>query len=139
MSMAPFDWHPDEKKLRQFGLLAAGVVLALGGMAYYRGRIDAWEGLLFLAPALLLMTTAGLRPSLLRPVYLACLVIAFPIGWAFSHLLLGALFLGLFTTIGLTRRIFGSDALDLRRDPTRVSFWAARRPARDKESYFRQF
>jgi hypothetical protein len=61
-----------------------------------------------------------------------------PIGWIVSHLLLGVLFFGLFTPVGLVFKLIGRDALARRYAPERASYWESKPGARDIRSYLRQ-
>ena len=51
------------------------------------------------------------RPDWLRPIYVGWMVLAFPIGWTVSQLILGVIFCGVFTPIGLVFRLMGRDPL----------------------------
>jgi hypothetical protein len=79
-----------------------------------------------------------LRPSLLRPVFVGWMVLAFPIGWLVSHLLLGLLFFGVFTPVGLLLRTLGKDSLRLQRGNA-ASSWQDRTQETDLKRYLRQY
>ena len=64
------------------------------------------------------------------------MIAAFPIGWTVSKIVLGAVFLLVFTPVALVFRLTGRDALQLRRGSGR-SYWTGK-PAPSVESYFRQ-
>lgn len=144
MSLITIDWHPDIRKLRQFGLLMlAGCVVI--------GLVVAWRtGWALLAPEWNRMTViwtfgvatgllALVRPGWLRPVYLAWMGLAFPIGWLLSHVLLGVVFYGVFTSVGMVFRILRRDPLRLRRPEGLRSYWVERASKRRAADYFRQF
>jgi hypothetical protein len=83
---------------------------------------------------------AGLAvPALIKPVYLAWMAAAFPIGWTISHLLLGAIFYLLITPIGLLVRVFGHDPMHRKFEPDAESYWAKHHTGGDSSRYFRQF
>src|SRR5262249_42933686 len=110
----PFD--PPRKTLRQF----AGLWIAcFGGLALWQ----AWGGgpppqAITLGMWALGVGPIGLvRPEWLRPVYVAWMVLAFPIGWTVSQVVLAILFYGLFTPIGLVFRLIGRDPLQRSRSP----------------------
>ena len=64
---------------------------------------------------------------------------AVPIGWTLSHLVLGAVYYGVFTPIGLVMRLLGHDPLERRFDPTATSYWIERTDRSDPARHFRQF
>jgi hypothetical protein len=88
--------------------------------------------------ALLLVVVGLIWPTLLRPVFISAMVVTFPLGWLVSHLLLLALFFGLFTPLALVFRIFGRDALALRMRPEYKTYWTDKPAALGVRSYFRQ-
>jgi len=77
-------------------------------------------------------------PAALRPLFTAWMVVAFPIGWTVSRVLLAAVYFLLFTPLAILFRIQRRDAL--RRPPSSVaSYWLAKAPMSDSARYFRQF
>ena len=60
---------------------------------------------------------------LLRPIYVGWMVLAFPIGWTVSQVILAVMFFGLFTPIGLVFRLIGRDPLHRARRPGVESYW----------------
>jgi hypothetical protein len=67
------------------------------------------------------------------------MVLAFPIGWTVSRLVLAAVFYGLFTPIGLVFRLMGRDPLARRPPHDVVSYWTEKPDRADVRRYFRQF
>ena len=106
---------------QMFGRQRPGVALALGLLAVGLG-----------APGLV-------RPSLLRPVFVGWMVLAFPVGWVVSRLLMAALYFTVFTPAGLVSRALGRDPLGLKRDPGVSTYWATRPPPGDPSRYLREY
>ena len=52
-----------------------------------------------------------IRPEWVRLIYVGWMVLAFPIGWTVSQVMLAVMFYGLFTPIGLVFRLLGRDPL----------------------------
>ncbi len=138
MQWSDIQFHPSSKTLRQFAWLW---LACFGGLA-------AWEGIVrqhtSLAAALaVLALTVGpvgiIRPQTLRPIYVAWMVLAFPIGWTISQLILALMFYGLFTPIGLIFRIIGRDSLHRARQPGLESYWTPKPTPADPRRYFKQF
>jgi hypothetical protein len=79
------------------------------------------------------------RPGAVRWLFTGWMIVAFPIGWAVSHIMLAALFYGLFTPVALVFRTIGRDALRLRRDGAAATYWREKKVSGDVRDYLRQF
>ena len=80
-----------------------------------------------------------LAPAANRPLYVALVLITYPIGVVLSHVLLAVVFFGVITPVGLFFRLVGRDPLRRRFDPQAESYWVPYRPPDSMERYFRQF
>ncbi len=131
----PFD--ASERVLRQFAGLCA---VALIGAALWKGAVHGWPAWTWAmaGAAVLVAVVAWLRPAWLRPVFVGWMVLAFPIGWLMSLLLLTVLFFGLFTPVAVLFKLMGRDALMLRRK-NRDSYWQTKSSPSDLRRYFRQY
>lgn len=129
---------PSRTTLRQFGLL--GVVI-LGGLAAWRiASHGATPGSVALGIFGLLLGVLGvLAPRFLRPIFVGWLVLAFPIGWLVSQIVMAGLYYGVLTPIGLALRATGRDALALKRPEGATSYWVPKPAPADVRSYFRQY
>jgi hypothetical protein len=67
------------------------------------------------------------------------MILAFPIGWTVSNLVLVLVFFGLFTPVALVFRLLGRDALQRRFQPEQDTYWTARPETTEPVRYFRQF
>ena len=135
--MLRLNWRPTDRELRLFAA-ALPVPAAVIGFALGRRFDSAWPPHLLVWPAVAVAAVGLARPRLVRPVFLAVSLAAFPIGWALSHLILAAIFFLLVTPTGLALRLAGRDPMTRRREPDRASYWIRRRP-REKDDYFRQY
>lgn len=77
-------------------------------------------------------------PAAIRWLFVGWMILAFPIGWTISHLVLALIFYGMFFPIGSIARLFGYDPLQLKRKPM-DSYWLEMKPIENKDQYFRQF
>jgi hypothetical protein len=111
------------KKLREFGLVVGGVLCAVGGLLFWRGR---WNFPYFLVPGIFLVITGAVIPSILKPVQKAWMTLAILMGWVMTRVLLSVLFYLAVTPIGLIMRLMGKDLLDQRLEPKRQSYWKIR-------------
>jgi hypothetical protein len=129
---------PSDRTLRQFSglwLLCFAALAAWQGLAHHRPIATALLGAAGLLPGV----TGLLSPQRIRPLYVSCTVLTFPAGWLTSTLLLAGLYYGVFLPLGLAFRLFGRDALGLRRRPGRATYWTARPAADDPRRYFQTF
>lgn len=144
MKLVEINWKPTDRQLRQFGLIA---LVALPGLAWWfsgRPGLSGWTpgqqwavGLLGVLGAALALL-ALVRPQLLRPVFLAAMIAALPIGLVISELILLLIYFGLFTPIALFFRLTGRDALGRKLERNAKSYWTPKAQPAGPESYFRQ-
>ena len=132
---------PEEKKdLRGFGLGVGGILLLFAGIAGYSWPFFSgiWPRLATTLAAIggPLFVLGLVLPGVLGPVRDGWMRIVAPIAWFNTRLLLGLVYYGVLTPTGLIRRL-GPDALRLR-NVRQESYWVAREPIEDLESYRRQ-
>jgi len=137
MAMISINWNPSRRELRQF----AGLCLVFfGGIAawmYARHGVGPWPTALG-ALAVGLGVPGLVFPRLLRPVYVGWMAAAFPIGWTVSHVLLGIIFYGVVTPIGLLLRVMGRDPMNRKLDRQAKTYWIEHDPA-EAARYFRMY
>lgn len=135
--MIAINSDPTARTLRQFGAIAALLLLALAAARLARHGAAA-SALLFAAIAAGIALVAVLRPALLRLPYVLSSALMYPLGMVASHVLMLALFYGMITPLAALARALGNDALRLRFDRQRASYWERRSRPRDAASYLRQ-
>jgi Saxitoxin biosynthesis operon protein SxtJ len=109
---------------RKFGALFTVVFGLLAAWAHARGDSGAMRnGFLVIALALLALTLV--QPKLLAPFNRAWFALGLLLGRIVSPIVLGAMFFLLITPVALATRLFGRDALRLKRQ-TGNSCWIAR-------------
>ena len=125
------------KTLRQFAGLC---LLTFGGVAgwEYAAPDHRRVALLFAGLAIVLGCGGLAWPRGIRPVFVAAMALTMPIGWAVSRILLGALFFGVFTPVGLIFKLLGRDALARRYVLEQATYWEPKPRATDVRSYLRQ-
>jgi hypothetical protein len=135
--MIAIQWNPDTKQLRQFaGIWFPAFCLLLGWIV--GAKSGQWTAVqVGWAVGGLLSVAGTVYPPAIRPVFVGLILLTYPIGWVVSHLLLGAIFYGLFTPIGLILRMTGHDPLQLR-PPSKASLWKTPVGKTDPASYLRQ-
>ncbi len=145
--MIEINLRPDAKTLREFGFFAIAGFGFIAAIAHYEtfifalGLGDAKPYVVntFVALAAYSGLFALIYPKANLPVYLGLTIASYPIGLVLSYVIMGTLFFGMITPMGIVMRIIGRDPLERKLDREAESYWTDCRPAREKESYFRQF
>jgi hypothetical protein len=138
MRWSDISFDPPLKTLRQF----AGIWLVFfGGWAVHQGvmRGHAVAGAILGIAALTIGLLGLIRPAAVRPIYVGWMVLAFPIGWTVSFLILALVYFGLFTPIGLVFRLIGRDALARTRRVGAPTYWMPKPAPTSLRSYFHQY
>ncbi|HXZ86028.1 MAG TPA: hypothetical protein VEI82_11120 [Myxococcota bacterium] len=139
--------HPSERTLRQFGWIAlAGFGLlalcAWNGWLVFRHGLGEARGPVALGLAALGALSALFSlafPKANAPLYVGLSVVAFPIGFVLSYVIMATLFYLVIAPVGFLMRAFGLDPMQRRMLPEATSYWVDARPARPKADYFKQF
>lgn len=131
--------NPSKRMLRQFGGLC---VVFFGGLALYgavsKGHVTGplCLGLIAFLAGLLAVT----RPALLKGIFIGWMILAFPIGFVVSKLILLSVFLLVFTPVSLIFRVIGRDALILKkRTGTQATYWLPKVQPTDPGRYLKQY
>lgn len=138
MQWSDIPFHPDRRTLRQFAVLW---LLFFGGMAAWQVLVRHRMGLgLSIGALAIVVGLAGLtRPEWIRLIFVGWMILAFPIGWTISQVVLLILFFGLFAPIGLVFRLIGRDPLHRARAVGVESYWTPKPAPADVRRYFKQF
>jgi len=138
MKWSDIPFAPKPKLLRQFAGAWLVFFLAMGAHQYFgKGRHQLGCGLAVMA---LVIGVAGLlRPALVRWIFVGWMVLAFPIGWAISLVMLALMYYLLLSPVAFVFRLAGRDALLRKPAPGRSSFWIKKETPQDVRSYFRQY
>jgi Saxitoxin biosynthesis operon protein SxtJ len=137
--MLEINWNPSRRELREFATIWLPAFAALAGLVL-GWRSGSWTiafGLWAVAAASLIVGLA--RPALARPLFLGLTLATFPIGWIVSHVVLGVIYFGLFTLVGMLMRLVGYDPMDRAYDSDASTYWRQREARAEPGSYFRQF
>lgn len=115
------------QQLRRFGLLVGGI-FALVGLWPLVFRAEAPRVWALMAGGLLILP-ALVWPASLRPVYRGWMRIGHALGWVNTRLLLGLVFYGLITPMGLVRRfLLGKDPMRRQFEPDADTYRVPRQP-----------
>lgn len=127
---------PRDRELRQFAVLW---IVFFSGLAAWQGRGHAMLAWFLFGVAFAVGLLGVWRPRAIRPIYVGWLVLAFPIGWLVSRIVLAAVFYLVFTPVALLFKIIGRDALQLRRSADKETYWSAKPQADHPRRYYQQF
>jgi len=125
---------------RSFGLLFGAVFALLAG---YGLLFKGWSLVVVLslvAVALAFVLLGFLVPRVLRPLNWLWFQLGQLLGKIVSPVVLGAIFFLILTPVSLVARLFGRDALRLKRKASQTSYWLDRAPpGPEPESFKNQF
>jgi hypothetical protein len=125
-----------EKQLRRFGVLVGSIFIAigLGGLVLHGAEPRLWAVTL----GMLLILVALVRARVLGPVHRMWMALGDALGWINTRVLLGLVFYGLVTPMGLVMRLVGRDPMNRTFDRDADTYRVARRP-RQAAHMTRQF
>jgi Saxitoxin biosynthesis operon protein SxtJ len=138
MTWSDIPLRPAGRALRQF---AAGWLVcfsALGAQQYWV-RHHAGLGVALMSLAVAIGVAGLLKPALVRWVFVSWMVLAFPIGWAISQLMLLLMYYLILTPVAVVFRMRGRDLLRRRRPAEAASLWSPKATPSDVRSYLRQY
>lgn len=138
MAVIEMNWRPSNRDLRVFAVVQLIVACVAAWLLHRRWHWDS------VASGLVVLSLGGLivgmiTPQVLRLPFLAWMLAAFPIGWVMSHVLLGIVYYGVVTPIGLVLRLRGRDVLQLKPRADVSTYWIVRPKTSETSRYFRQF
>jgi hypothetical protein len=145
--LVEINFNPDTKTLRQFGVIAFVGFGLVAALAYYEKLIFSFG--LGEARMPVVLACAGLgaiavlfslvAPRANRVLYVGLALLAFPIGFVLSYVILGTLFFLIIGPIAVLFRAFGKDPMHRGYDPNASTYWSNAGPVRKNESYFHQY
>jgi hypothetical protein len=97
-------------ELRKFAAILATVIAILAAWFYWRtNSVPTWN-----TPVLsLLLIPAAFKPRLLAPFYSLWMNLGHGLGWLNTRIILAVMFYLVLSPVGLLRRLFGNDGLQL--------------------------
>ena len=145
--LVEINFNPDNKTLRQFGVIAFVGFGILAALAYYERLIFSFGmgdarvtvvGILAAVGSIALLFSL-VAPKANRILYVGLTLLAFPIGFVLSYVIMGTLFFLVIGPIAILFRLVGRDSMHRDCDPSAPTYWHAAKPPRDKDSYFHQY
>ncbi len=114
------------KVLRQFGFMVGGMFLliAVWPFVWRHEEVRLWA----VVPGSLLVLVGGIAPALLRPIYQAWMALGHVLGWVNTRIILGVLFYGVVTPMGMAMKLAGRDPMRRGFDPKAQTYRVPRQP-----------
>ena len=106
--------------LRNFGITVGIILLVISGFLFWKEK-ESFQ--IFLAIGITLFILGIAIPFILKPIFWVWMIFAIILGWFMTRVILSLLFYVMFTSIGLTSRLFGKQFLELRWDKLKESYW----------------
>ena len=115
-----------KRTLRQFGLMVGGVFLLIGlwPFVWRQEAVRIWA----VVPGSLLAIAGLVVPSLLKQVYQGWMWVGHVMGWVNTRIILGVLFYGVVTPMGLVMKVTGRDPMRRGYDPDAQTYRVIRQP-----------
>ncbi|MCL5280104.1 MAG: hypothetical protein M1376_09375 [Planctomycetes bacterium] len=132
-------WHPTPKQLRVFGVGGLLASFAAALVLHFVWAAAALWTILVLAAGTALCLCSLISPAVTRILYLGLTLVAMPIGFVVSIVLLAVFYFLLLTPVAFIFRVIGRDVLCRRFDAAAESYWVPHKPSEDTERYFHQF
>ena len=138
MALLEINRNPSRRDLAWFGAVLLLFFAVIGAIAGRTLSSEVARNILWGAGVVLALAYYAV-PGLRRPMFVGWMYAAYPMGFIVSHLLLGLVYFGVVTPIGLLMRAAGHDPMARRFDRSAPTYWIAREQAPDVKRYFRQF
>jgi hypothetical protein len=135
--MIEINKNPSQRELRQFAGIWFPLFCVMIGLLVFRRSHGAGIAVWSIGAAVALVGLAA--PLVIKPLFVGMMYASFPIGWVMTHVLLGILYYGLITPVGVVMRLAGRDTMTRKFDRAASTYWIPREAAADKERYFRQY
>ena len=114
------------KTLRQFGLMVGGVFLLIGlwPFVWRQEAVRVWA----VVPGSLLAVAGLIVPGVLKHVYQGWMWVGHVMGWVNTRIILGVLFYGVVTPMGLVMKLTGRDPMRREFEPDAQTYRVIRQP-----------
>jgi hypothetical protein len=104
-----------KKTLRQFGLMVGGIFLFIGlwPLVWRQEEMRIWV----VVPGALLAAAGLVLPGVLKHVYQGWMWVGHVMGWVNTRIILGILFYGVVTPMGVIMKLTGRDPMRRKLEP----------------------
>jgi hypothetical protein len=112
--------------LRQFGLMIGGIFLLIGvwPFVWRQEAVRIWA----VVPGSLLAMAGLVMPGILKHIYQGWMWVGHVMGWVNTRIILGVLFYGIVTPMGLIMKMTGRDPMRRSYEPNALTYRVIRQP-----------
>jgi len=139
MALVSVNWNPSRKDLNGFRTVSVIATIVIAALLYGLKGVDVRWCAAIVAFGGFVWLSGLASLTLTRYVYIALVAVTLPIGFVISLVLMGVVYFGLITPLGLIFRLIGRDALCRKFDPKVPTYWLPHRRTKKVERYFQQF
>ena len=128
--------EPTTKDLRQFGLMVGGVFSVIGSWpVVFRSESPRLWAIIV---GSVLIVLGAILPRSLKQIYYVWMKVGHILGWVNTRIILGIIFYGLVTPMGLVMRLMGKDSMHrvFRQDAATYRVVRATRPRHHMRNQF---
>jgi hypothetical protein len=136
VALIEIDKNPGRRDLLWFGVVVAAFCVVVGLVLHWKFNATG-AAKVVIGIGLGIAAVYYAMPGLRRGLYVGWMYAFWPLGWLFSHVILGATYYLVITPIGLILRATGNDPMKRRFDREAPSYWTQHEQAPD--GWFRQF
>ena len=141
--MIKLELNPAPRLVRQFAWFGLVGLPLIVGFVLRLSVGFSWTHPAMIAAGVLAVVTLVLHelgvPALAKVLFVVISVVALPIGFVISHLLMMVVYYLVLTPIALVMRATGRDMLGKKLEPQRETYWHVREAERPKASYFKLY
>ncbi len=139
MALVEMNWNPSRKECRRFGLAAVVVLVPMALVLTWLKDLPIVWALALGATGAGIFLLSRVSVKYIRMLQVGLTLATLPIGWIVGYIIMGVLYYGILTPLGLLFRLVGRDTLHRRWDPDAETYWLRRRASNNARRYFNQF
>jgi hypothetical protein len=136
--MIDLNLNPSKRELKIFSL-GALVFLTIVAWLVWRRSGSTTVAAILMAVGVVIAVLGLTVPRVLRPLFIALMVINYPIGWVVTHIVMAFIFYLVVTPLAGIMKVAGRDPMERRFDQSAATYWKRRPTETDPGRYFRQF
>lgn len=138
--MLKLDLNPPDAQLRQFAWFSLiGFPLIGWVILHWKFGFSTTTAWVLTAIGLVVFVLGMASTKTIKPIFLALMFVAVPIGMVLSTVVLGLLYYLMFTPVSLFFKLTGRDKLHRKLDPQATTYWFERKAEIPAARYLRMY
>ncbi len=139
MAMIEINWHPEDRQLKQFGVIALVATILLSvALHFLKGLPLEWMAVI-IGFGIITFITSLVYLKATKYIFLGLTLITLPIGYVVSFVVMAVFYFLVITPVALVFRIFGRDPLNRKFKTEEATYWEDHKITTNIERYFHQF